>query len=781
LQYKRGILLLLIAGLLPMSAWAQAEFPERPYERWGLFGVGKLRTMVSTTNNVGDGQLRWPEWAHLPAMEYPYNSVNDGTHVYYAVAFAFHVGGYSTDYGPTYDESMSEWKLSEPRLESADRAYYRFYDGWHYDGMAGYVGDENDNGVPLSDDPTTWPSTWPSTYPTNDIYHSETFPNYQNAYARGLATARPLELDSTGFPGIGADGTVLADQEFVSFAQSRNREYVIDEDRYEGKLMIYTVLRGLSYSGDFYDDMMILQFEATNIGTAPITDTYYGIKVDWDYPWASYASTSSYSKCDAFAYDDEYKMAYGWDGDGDVAGATFGNWDHPIQARLTDDTPVTPALSGTMFLKTPKGDDGLETGVATFDAFYLKSKNTVYGIGSMIPYFYHNNVRNREVYKSDATSNYDPDDNNHDGIDDWTWENPFPTGPYQAVYSSGYKCEYTMNAGPFTLDPGETDTLIVAVVMGDSRNALFKNARYAQQLYRDGWIPLRPPLEPELRAEVGSGYVKLIWDARSESDSLNAVNNRKSFEGYKLYRSIDNGQSWGNAPITDENGTVTDYVPLGQWDLANGLAGGSNVLPTFQLGEDTGLDEIMEIAETDTVILELDEDGDTLFYGEFAAGDTTGRRFYIDDSVIDGLTYRYCVAAYSAGDDVTEEPPVQSSRSSGTQIIDVTPHAPVARTSSELDLVKVVPNPYRVTADWEYSTVERKLKFTHVPTSCSIRIFNVAGEHIVTLEHNETASIDSEVEWNLRSKENREVAPGLYFFHLESPLGETTGKFVIIL
>jgi methionyl-tRNA synthetase len=72
------------------------------------------------------------------------------------------------------------------------------------------------------------------------------------------------------------------------------------------------------------------------------------------------------------------------------------------------------------------------------------------------------------------------------------------------------------------------------------------------------------------------------------------------------------------------------------------------------------------------------------------------------------------------------------------------------------------------------------VRFIGLPARCEIRIFNVAGEEIVSLYHNERSAISSEEPWNLRSKENREVAPGLYFYYIHSDLGVKTGKLAII-
>jgi hypothetical protein len=737
--------------LVVQNLHSQAQEP-RLYQRWGKFGVGKLVTTQNNLNCIADGQMRWPVWAHHPAMEYPYNSEPGGRHIMYAVGISFHIGGYCEDYGPAFNPTQSEAgddPAAAPRVESGDRTYYRYYDGFHYEGFPEYIVSPEDVSIPVSNDPLTWPEQWPETYPAHDWYHDSRFPDYQNVYQLDMATPPPL-----------------------------------DPDLNDGKLMVYTTLRGLSYGGDFYDDFLIYIWSVTNISPKSITEAYLGILADFDFPWASYAGFSSYNKTDCYAYEPDLSLAYGWDGDGNILGATYGDWEHPRDAKLTDESIVeNPAFAGVMFLQTPQKVDGSGAlGVTSFDAFNFHLKDSEYGIGSSHYEFYWNNIAN-DRYASGAAG-WDPDDHNHDRIDDWSWEEPFPIGK-EAVYEYGFRCEFTINSGPFNLEPGETDTLIVAVVMGQTREALFKNAKFAQQLYESDWNPLRPPLEPFLRADVGSGLVKLIWDNKSEDDSLNRASNRQLFEGYKLYRSKDEGQTWGSRIITDENGSIVDYVPLGHWDLINGISGSSREIPTFNLGQDTGLDGIIEIVDKDTTIVEI-VDGDTIFYGSFLAGDTTGRRIYIDDDVIDGFTYRYALVAYSADGEIGI-PPVQNSKNVGAQNIEevpnitsVIPHAQKAILASDLDLIRVVPNPYRVIADWELSQDERMIKFTHLPQNCTIRIFNVAGESIRTLEHNLNSPIDSEEIWNLRTYENREVAPGLYFYHIISPLGETTGKFVII-
>lgn len=97
----------------------------------------------------------------------------------------------------------------------------------------------------------------------------------------------------------------------------------------------------------------------------------------------------------------------------------------------------------------------------------------------------------------------------------------------------------------------------------------------------------------------------------------------------------------------------------------------------------------------------------------------------------------------------------------------------------------VVPNPYVGLASFEAERFaisgrgERRMEFRNLPQNCTIRIFTVRGELVQTLHHD--GSDFGMVPWDLRSKDNLEVAPGLYLYHVEAgTLGKHIGKFAII-
>ncbi|KAA3609201.1 MAG: hypothetical protein DWQ05_22975 [Calditrichaeota bacterium] len=97
----------------------------------------------------------------------------------------------------------------------------------------------------------------------------------------------------------------------------------------------------------------------------------------------------------------------------------------------------------------------------------------------------------------------------------------------------------------------------------------------------------------------------------------------------------------------------------------------------------------------------------------------------------------------------------------------------------------VVPNPYVGSVSFESERFavsgrgERRLEFRGLPANCTIRIFTVNGALVQTLQHD--GSNDGFVAWNLRTKDNLDVAPGLYIYHVDGgAMGSHIDKFAII-
>lgn len=100
-------------------------------------------------------------------------------------------------------------------------------------------------------------------------------------------------------------------------------------------------------------------------------------------------------------------------------------------------------------------------------------------------------------------------------------------------------------------------------------------------------------------------------------------------------------------------------------------------------------------------------------------------------------------------------------------------------TKEDLDKVKVVPNPYIISAEWELDPNKKQLAFTNLPTVCDIHIYTISGERVASLHHE--SSIEGWEWWNMLSFNQQEIAYGCYIYVIETPSGmKKIGKFVVL-
>jgi len=103
--------------------------------------------------------------------------------------------------------------------------------------------------------------------------------------------------------------------------------------------------------------------------------------------------------------------------------------------------------------------------------------------------------------------------------------------------------------------------------------------------------------------------------------------------------------------------------------------------------------------------------------------------------------------------------------------------------AAELGRVKVVPNPYLVSSQYEreYGALRREpireLKFINLPAVCTIYIFTIAGDKVQTIEHN---SADGTESWDLRGAGGRVIAPGIYLYLVKTDNAEKLDRFAVI-
>ena len=203
--------------------------------------------------------------------------------------------------------------------------------------------------------------------------------------------------------------------------------------------------------------------------------------------------------------------------------------------------------------------------------------------------------------------------------------------------------------------------------------------------------------------------------------------------------------------------------------------------------------------------------------------DNTGLKYeFVDENVIDGYEYTYSLTAYDMGIAAPVDIDFDIIDDDGSGILNSTPNSAnplsfakpdgyefiecgrgttvnddnfitiTAGDSPDENLqcdVGVVPNPYIDNGLFDETTYLKRLRFTHLPEKCTISIFTISGERVITLDHD--VSLDSGISddidggnhwWNLRTMNNQEVAPGLYIYVVEGEnrSDKCIGKFAIV-
>ena len=107
-----------------------------------------------------------------------------------------------------------------------------------------------------------------------------------------------------------------------------------------------------------------------------------------------------------------------------------------------------------------------------------------------------------------------------------------------------------------------------------------------------------------------------------------------------------------------------------------------------------------------------------------------------------------------------------------------------------LDDILVIPNPYKVSSIYEQEAAggsrqqNREIHFTGMPVPSTLRIFTSSGMLVREIEvtsNNVAGANGGTYIWDLLTKDNLEIAYGIYIYHVEAKgVGNKTGKFAVI-
>ncbi len=497
-------------------------------------------------------------------------------------------------------------------------------------------------------------------------------------------------------------------------------DYATIESGNHVPLGLKVVLRALAWGNPYADDFVILDYSIINISGGELRDVYVGYWTD-----TTVGNTTVTNPYDPQApvrwnyYDD---MNGGWR-PGDVAGDPA-IWMMYERDDDGDDKMATSWVGGRLLGAMPAVAPQAERSPVSYNAWRFRNvpaEDDIYVVNPGTEY----EEERPGKYQIMANGDFDV---GQTAVENFTlasdWVAMLSTGPF-----------------PF-LAPDDTIHVTFAVVCAADSLALLANGRIAQLAYDQGFsIPSGPP-SPRLQVATDNDRVLLSWppgdpDAedpalRSPEHHISAITGRPDFQGYRIYR-------FQGEAITDDPYRIATLVA--QYDQIDGI------------GFDTGLPPLNAL----------------------------DRREFIDDHLLDGFPYWYSVVSFSAPDLEAGLPEYQSGFNENAQLV-YPGSAP--STAEDPRAVGVYPNPYRVASLYDSPRGEvelsRKIWFTGLPVRCRIQVFNLAGDLVRTLWHDDPTS--GTEPWDLLSEPTRAIATGLYVYVVQDlSTGDLQrGKLVII-
>lgn len=92
--------------------------------------------------------------------------------------------------------------------------------------------------------------------------------------------------------------------------------------------------------------------------------------------------------------------------------------------------------------------------------------------------------------------------------------------------------------------------------------------------------------------------------------------------------------------------------------------------------------------------------------------------------------------------------------------------------------VKVFPNPFRLVSGFPTTGEESTIVWTNLPARATIRVYTSSGELFKVLEHDDPNT--GQAVWDQLSDARQQVAPGIYFWTVQSDVGSAKGTLLII-
>jgi len=449
-------------------------------------------------------------------------------------------------------------------------------DGWTDNDNEDWIAKDGSYGKthynPATDPTPHAPVLYPPNNPTTPYLASSDLP-----------ATWPVDKNGTPFwPGYFRRDAVTGEQVPGEFASDRDVYAVFDDSHNQlgNPIGIEVEMMAYCYGRPYADKFQFYEFFIHNKSGKHLDSCYVGYYQDPD--CSDYGEEILILPDPTFSDPAIPDVVMQRDIDGDHGGAT-----RPNSKGITEDYSF-----GTAFLETPKN-----MGITSFHYYQdagptqdailwpiITSDPTDPDIASFATRYFHGTNKN---------------------IDD-----------VQLIYTvDPQDLVYIIASGPFSMEPDEVVKSTVVVAVGEDDADFYKQINQAVKMFNYHFVGPSAPPAPTLSATASDGKVTLYWDDSPESKP-DPFTGDIDFEGYRIYRSEDNGQTWGKE-VNDVQGNLIGYRPLVQFDLADGITGTDARNPFAYLGDDSGL-----------------------------------KHTYVDTDVKNGMNYSYTIVAYDKGDSI---------------------------------------------------------------------------------------------------------------------------------
>jgi len=545
-----------------------------------------------------------------------------------------------------------------------------------------------------------------------------------------------------GEPHVDEDYGAVSDKDYYCTAQDVF-DFPTHPDGHKS-IGIRVIQKSYAWQGSFADGILPFEYTFINIGKNVIKDVYVGFFADMD---VGPISDGNYPTNDYACYIDSLRTAY---------------IHNPV------DGGATPL--GITVLKTPRPLDSLE-------------------------YIFHWFPNAGDDPTDDSTAYA------------YLSGEAFPGQPIEPCQSPAALSDtrFYFSFGKFNqMNPGDSLKIALALVSGYSVDQgpgnMRENAENVIKLFGRGYTPPVLPQSPSLKVTQGFKKVDLVW-----GDSAGPIDPTTVWDdSNKLAQSYPD-TSWRR--INPPCGANSSGCAAHQCTIVNGkpFLPGGRIFEGYRLyrSEDPS-DPPLQSSFTLLGQFDLPDDN----YG-FNTGVISR---FSDTNLVRGKTYWYSVTTFGIPD--IQLIPIKRGDGSVTfdTLLSANAESPITQnmvkvvlpfsTSDRLNQVLVVPNPYRVDQDYTYENGgwegrardwtenSRLIKFIHLPSQCTIRVFSLTGDLIATLpftspivtdvNNNRVPSNIGELSWDILSDSHRALASGVYIFTVESEFGTQVGKFVLI-